>query len=344
MNQNNMKVIKPAQNNEKENNLNKPTLGHNGNISLNTMKSLNKPKEIQKNDKKTNSNIVIDCDNKSLNKNKDSNVSSAKEKKVINNNSEVNLDKPNVNNISVIKKDIPKNNTNDYLPNYNLLSISNYKNPLSNSESKTNKNNFNNNNIKNIVQTSTFSAKKEAKTNTLQPLNVDKNTNTISVGTEYKAFKGKKYDTSNLSFIAKINESSIPYESQINTNNFRPKNNHKKLLPKMNDKYISGINYNLQFGQESENPKQYRNTSMKNNTRNNEAKNIQRMVNDLQSYITNHTNVEDDRNSINNMYKNGQNFIFKEMNNSYLGNNFNNQPTSNSNQKNRKNILQLKLK
>ena len=344
MNQNNMKVIKPAQNNEKENNLNKPTLGHNGNISLNTMKSLNKPKEIQKNDKKTNSNIVIDCDNKSLNKNKDSNVSSAKEKKVINNNSEVNLDKPNINNISVIKKDLPKNNTNDYLPKYNLLSISNYKNPLSNSESKTSKNNFNNNNIKNIIQTSTFSAKKEAKTNTFQPLNVDKNTNTISVGTEYKAFKGKKYDISNLSFIAKINESSIPYESQINSNNFRPKNSHKKLLPKMNDKYISGINYNLQFGQESENPKQYRNTSMKNNTRNNEAKNIQRMVNDLQSYITNHTTKEDDRNSINNMYKNGQNFIFKEMNNSYLGNNFNNQPTSNSHQKNKKNIFQLKLK
>ena len=83
---------------------------------------------------------------------------------------------------------------------------------------------------------------------------------------------------------------------------------------------------------------------MNNNTRNNEAKNIQRMVNDLQSYITNHTNIEDDRNSINNMYKNGQNFIFKEMNNSYLGNNYNNQPSSNSNQKNRKNILQLKLK
>ena len=340
MNQNNLTVIKPAQNNEKENNLNRPTLGHNGNISLNTMKNLNKPKEIQKNDKKVNSNIVIDCDSKSLIRNKDSNASSALEKNKINNNSEVNLDKPNVNNISVIKKDIPKNNTNDYLPNYNLLSISNYKNPLSNSESKTSKNNFNNNNIKNIV-TSTFSAKKEAKTNTLQPLNVDKKTNTISVGTEYKAFKGKKYDTSNLSFIAKINENSIPYESQLNSNNFRPKNNHKNLLPKMNDKFISNNSYNVLFGQENEKPKPYRNTSMNNNTRNNEAKNIQKMVNNLQAYIT---NMEDDRNSINNMYKNGQNFIFKEMNNSYLGNNYNNQPSSNSNQKNRKNIFQLKLK
>ena len=344
MNQNNMAVVKPAQDNEKENNLNKPTLGHIGNISLSTMKSLSKPKEIQKLDKKTNSNIVIDCDTKSLKMNKESNTSNSLEKNVINNNSEVNLDKPNINNISVIKKDITKNNTNDYLPTYNLLSISNYKNPLSNSESKTNKNNFNNNNIKNIPQTTTFSAKKEAKSNTLQPLNIDKNTNTISVGTDYKSFKGKKYDTSNLSFIAKINESSIPYESQINLNNFKPKNNNRKLLPKMNDKYINNNgSLNLLFGQESERPKHFRNGSNY-NTRNNEAKNIQRMVNDLQSYITNHTNIEDDRNSINNMYKNGQNFIFKEMNNSYLGNNYNNQPSSNSNQKNRKNIFQLKLK
>ena len=344
MNQNNMAVIKPAQDNEKENNLNKPTLGHSGNISLSTMKSLSRPKEIQKLDKKTNSNIVIDCDTKSLKMNKESNTSNSLEKNVISNNSEVNLDKPNINNISVIKKDITKNNTNDYLPTYNLLSISNYKNPLSNSESKTNKNNFNNNNIKNIPQTTTFSAKKEAKSNTLQPLNIDKNTNTISVGTDYKSFKGKKYDTSNLSFIAKINESSIPYESQINLNNFKPKNNNRKLLPKMNDKYINNNgSLNLLFGQESERPKHFRNGSNY-NTRNNEAKNIQRMVNDLQSYITNHTNIEDDRNSINNMYKNGQNFIFKEMNNSYLGNNYNNQPSSNSNQKNRKNIFQLKLK
>lgn len=178
----------------------------------------------------------------------------------------------------------------------------------------------------------------------MQPLNIDKNTNTISVGTDYKSFKGKKYDTSNLSFIAKINESSIPYESQINLNNFKPKNNNRKLLPKMNDKYINNNgSLNLLFGQESERPKHFRNGSNY-NTRNNEAKNIQRMVNDLQSYITNHTNIEDDRNSINNMYKNGQNFIFKEMNNSYLGNNYNNQPSSNSNQKNRKNIFQLKLK
>jgi hypothetical protein len=344
MNQNNIAVIKPAQNNEKENSLNKPTLGHSGNISLSTMKSLSKPKEIQKSDKKINSNIVIDCDTKSLNKNKDSNISSAKEKNIINNNSEANLEKPNVNNISVIKKDMPKNNTNDYLPNYNLLSISSYKNPLSNSENKTNKNNINNSNTKSIPQTSNFSAKKETKANTLQPLNVDKNTNTISVGTDYKSFKGKKYDTSNLSFIAKINESSIPYESQINLNNFKPKNINRKLLPKMNDKYLSNNSYNLLYGQESDRPKYYRNSSKNNNNRNNEAKNIQRMVNDLQSYITNHTNIDDERNSINNMYKNGQNFIFKENNNSYLGNNFNNQPSSNSNQKNRKNIFQLKLK
>ena len=345
-NQNNMNVKNPEKNNEKENNINKPVLGHSGNISLNTMKTLSKPKENQKSDKKASNNIVIDCDTKTknLNKNKDSNLSNNLEKNITSNNSEANLDKPNVNNISVVKKDIAKNNNNEYLPNYNLLSISSYKNPLSNSESKANKTNFNNNNLKNIPQASNFSAKKEAKNNTLQPLNVDKNVNTINVGTEYKSFKGKKYDTTNLSFIAKINESTIPYESQINSNNFRPKNSHKKLLPKMNDKYISNNSYNLVFGQEEEKPRHNRNISMNNNTRNNEAKNIQRMVNDLQSYLTNNTNAADERNAINNMYKNGQNFIFKEMNNSYFGNNYNNQPSSNSIQKNKRNVFQLKLK
>ena len=343
-NQNNMAVIKPPQNNETENTLNKPILGHSGNISLSTMKSLSKPKETQKSDKKANNNIVIDCDSKNLNKNKDSNANISMEKNMVNNKSETSFDKSNINNISVIKKDITKNNTNDYLPNYNLLSISSYKNPLSNSENKTNKSNFNNSNARSIPKT-TFSAKKEGKGNTLQPLNVDKNINTISVGTEYKSFKGKKYDTNNLSFIAKINESAIPYESQINTNNFRPKNSNKKLLPKMSDKYYNNNSHNLLLVKEDDRAKHYKNSSMNSNTsRNNEAKHIQRMVNDLQSYISNHTNIADDRNSINNMYKNGQNFIFKEMNNSYLGNNYNNQPSSNSNQKIRKNIFQLKLK
>jgi hypothetical protein len=81
--------------------------------------------------------------------------------------------------------------------------------------------------------------------------------------------------------------------------------------------------------------------------RNVEARNLQKMVHDLQSYISNYTSGFEDSNSMN-MYKNGQNFIFKDLNNSYYGNNINNNNNhnhiSNSIKKNKNNIIQLKLK
>ena len=46
-----------------------------------------------------------------------------------------------------------------------------------------------------------------------------------------------------------------------------------------------------------------------------------------------------------NMYKNKQNFVFKETNNnSYYGKKFNNNQANNNSQRNKENILQLKLK
>ena len=72
-----------------------------------------------------------------------------------------------------------------------------------------------------------------------------------------------------------------------------------------------------------------------------DARNIQKMVNNLQSYINNFTNGLEDSINLNNMYKNKQNFIYKD--NSFFGGNNNNNFSSN-NHKSRDNIFQIKIK
>lgn len=249
----------------------------------------------------------------------------------------------NMNNINTIKKDntfldIQKNSeANNHLPSYNLISIINYKNSASQSQNKNNNNiaKSKDDKLKFSKTTNSFSPKNEVKTNYIQPPNIEKNNNTISVATEYKSFKGKKLDIGTKSFIAKINESIVPYDSQ---NVLKPKNNSKKNALKMKEKIFNNNN-NLFFNQEEKKPKHYRNISM--DDRKSEARNLQKMVHDLQSYISNYTSGLEDSNSIN-IYKNGQNFIFKDMNNSYYGNNNNLNHINNSNNKN--NVFQLKLK
>lgn len=143
--------------------------------------------------------------------------------------------------------------------------------------------------------------------------------------------------------MAKITESIVPYELQNSTKpkNNNNNNNNKKGILKMKEK-IYNSNNNLFFNQEEKKPKHYRNISM--DDRNVEARNLQKMVHDLQSYISNYTSGFEDSNNLN-IYKNGQNFIFKEMNNSYYGNNNNNHNhISNNSNKNKNNIFQLKLK
>ena len=260
----------------------------------------------------------------------------------------------NLNNISTLRKDNTfmdsqkSNDThNNHLPSFNLISIINYKNSANQSQNKNN----NNNNItkskddkgKFSKTTNSLSPKNEIKNSYLQPPNIDQSNNTISVATEYKSFKGKKLDLGAKSFMAKITESIVPYELQNSTKpkNNNNNNNNKKGILKMKEK-IYNSNNNLFFNQEEKKPKHYRNISM--DDRNVEARNLQKMVHDLQSYISNYTSGFEDSNNLN-IYKNGQNFIFKEMNNSYYGNNNNNHNhISNNSNKNKNNIFQLKLK
>jgi hypothetical protein len=239
--------------------------------------------------------------------------------------------------------DTNNNNNNNNLPSFNLISIINYKNSANQSQNKNN----NNNNItkskddkgKFSKTTNSLSPKNEIKNSYLQPPNIDQSNNTISVATEYKSFKGKKLDIGAKSFMAKISESIVPYESQ---NNIMPKNsNNKKGLLKMKEK-IYNSNNNLFFNQEEKKSKHYRNISM--DDRNKEARNLQKMVHELQSYISNYTSGFEDSNSLN-IYKNGQNFIFKDINNSYYGNNNNNHNhIINNINKTKNNIFQLNLK
>ena len=266
-------------------------------------------------------------------------------------NSEFNMNFNSRNNISTLRKDntimnTQKNNdiNNNHLPSFNLISIINYKNSASQSQNKSNNNiaKSKDDKIKFSKTTNSLSPKNEIKTNYIQPPNMDKNNNTISVATEYKSFKGKKLDIGTKSFMAKINESIVPYESQNILNSKNNNNNNKKGILKMKEK-IFNSNNNLFFNQEEKKPKHYRNISM--DDRNAEAKNLQKMVHDLQSYISNYTSGFEDSNSLN-IYKNGQNFIFKDMNNSYYGNNNinNNHNHINNSNKNKNNIFQLKLK
>ena len=158
----------------------------------------------------------------------------------------------------------------------------------------------------------------------------DKINNTIE--TEYKSFKGKKYNSIDKLFINKIKENIVPYETKI-INNKNKKNVDKNKEKSNNNNYNNGIVFN----QDESHVKHYRNISM--DEKNIEAKNLQRMVNNLQSYISSYTNGLED--SINNMYKNKNNFIFKENN---YGEKIGYNLRSNSTNKNKENIYQINLK
>ena len=129
----------------------------------------------------------------------------------------------------------------------------------------------------------------------------------------------------------------IPYETQIvygkNKNTKNTKTKEKSL------------NKGLAFNPDESYPRHQRNISMDEKTA--EARNIQKMVNNLQSYISNYTNGLED--SINNMYKNKTHFIFKEKEKeSYMSDkslsNHNNNYKSNSSNRNQDTFYQIKIK
>ena len=373
-------IISRQKINDENTNKNKILSHNNNNININTLKNLNlnKPKELQNNpnnrklsDKKiNNNNIVIDCrtnQNQNQNQNKSPIIHNTPfviekksnnnlvviEKKTMNNNnynhnSNNNINNKNSNNNIIINNNNNKNNNyiNKQQDN-NLMSkrkneeiskieiIDDKNNQISvHSQTKIKKNRDNNKDDKiKFSQTSNnFATVKEITKNFGDQNKNDKVNNTI--GTEYKSFKGKKYSGIDKLFINKIKENIVPYETKnINNKNKNKKNVNKNKEKSNNSNYNNGIVFN----QDESHTKHYRNISM--DEKNIEAKNIQKMVNNLQSYISSYTNGLED--SINNMYKNKNNFIFKENN---YGEKISNNFRSNSTNKNKENIYQIKLK
>ena len=306
-------------------------LSHNNNININTLKDLNRIKDFKLSDSflsshKTinNNNIKIDCNpNKTtsngpliIEKQTNNNINNYKEKQK---NSSINNDKNKENiNIKIIKEYPP------YVP---------YKN-----ENITDRDR--NNQISDYSQTKTLNISNDDKVKLyrtgyiLSSKKKDKNIDINNKMEAYKAFKGKKYETFDKSLTSKIKENIIYYDSHSKSA-FNNKNKKKKIK---NRNYNSNNGIMFEPGEGS--IKHYRNISMDDKYA--DAKNLAKMVNNLQSYISSYTNgLEDNIN----MYKNKQNFVFKENNNnSYYGPKFNNIQMNNSAQKNKENILQLKLK
>ena len=338
-NVNNITPIKPNNNFKYEDNLiinkNKNTISHNSNINLNTFKKLGTSKEIKEykenekddlsqkrvNDKKPNNNIVINCDNIKI-----ENKPIIIEKEYLNNNNnkkQENNNKPKSENKKIIIEDKSKNNQ--------INMSSQTKNANTNKDEKMK-----------FSQTSINFGPKSEKY--ILEANNNKISSTIEGG-EYKSFKGKKYNFPNQSLVTMIKENLIPTESQTIFNN---KNKNKKNIIKVknynnnNNNYNYYNNYNniIEFNKDDKGPKHYKNISV--DDKKSDAKLIQKMVNNLQSYISNYTSGVE--NEMNTMYRNKNNFIFKEMSNSYYGGNSNNNYYSNSSHKNRENIIQLKLK
>ena len=315
-------------------------LSHNNNINLYTLKETKNLKEIKEkkqleniishkklNEKKASNNIVIDCNKTQT----IINVPYIIENQIIHNNNNNNNSarKPDNNNYNKIKNEVyaSKKNIDEKNKNNQINGFSQTKTSNIQKEDKTK-----------FSHTSINFTKRNENNNFMDPYNNNQDNNTIDSG-DYKSFKGKKYNFLNQAFVAKIKENLVPTESQTVTNNRKKNNQNKKNIIKIknykNNNY-NGNNNGIEFGKDEGGPKHYRNISMDN--KKSDAQLIQKMVNNLQSYLSNYTSgVEKD------MYKNKQNFIFKENSNSFYGGKINNN-YANSNNKNKENVIQLKLK
>ena len=311
----NISSIKSKQLFLKENEFKNNRISHNSNININTLQDLTKLKEQketdnknkQLNDKKTN-NIKIDCKN---NKNQKSDE--------------------NENKVTII---IERENDNIYNnkkkeDNNKMKNVINLKNIIIDDKNNTNAN-----------KTNGFINKKEkmkfsqTEFNYLVPKKISKTLDNL----DYKSFKGKKYNFLNKDMVMKIKQNLVPSESQTTFNN----RNKLNLIKIKNNKFINNYNNGngIEFSKDEIGQKHYKNISMDNKKA--DARIIQKMVNNLQSYIP--KNMDEFDYNINDMYKNKQNFIYKEMNNSYHGPKSNGNNSTRNIHKNKENVIQLKLK
>ena len=377
LNKNNSEISKNEKNEEQKNN--KEEINKNiSNINLNTEKidkkkinnlvendiKNNTKKEKNSIDKKNTNNIKIDCDKKNnveLNKNNDdeNKIQENFEKKklnkeiieIIKDNKNKNIQIQENSDIKIFNIIKPTNNTDDTIDKEN----NNIKNVLKSDNLKKNED------IKELIinkialndkkveikenkaskTINSYSSKKKDDFKKIQFQNKNKNKKTIEDFQDIdlsKSFKGKKYPNFNNSLVMKIKENLIP-----DNRNLENKDSNK------NKNYYNNNSNRISFNIEDENQRKGKlYSSVIPSERNKDAKVIQKMVNNLRSYIINYNNNLDEINSARNTsYKDINNINIKELNNSnsnkanYIGNNgF----TNRNSQMNKDNIVKLKLK
>ena len=157
---------------------------------------------------------------------------------------------------------------------------------------------------------------------------------------ERKSFKGKKYQNFNNSLVMKLKEKILPYNSKTKLNSGY-KNINKNITKIKNNNYnnTNMISFNL----DEENKLNKLCVNEVQSEKNKEAKNIQKMVNNLRSYIIDYNNNLESINSARNtFYKNGKNNIIREINNSFNSQIIENNTSNSQNAKNNKANLKFK--
>ena len=278
-------------------------------------------------------------------KNNNNNVGNINDK---NNNFEIIKEKNNKQNsdkklIKIIKpnNDDIRNKENNYIKN--VITSDNSKNNNDIRNLIINKFDVNEQNIKYDNFTKTINNFSFKKNNTYFKLK-DKNKKFIDDlqnTDENKSFRGKKYLNMTNSLVMKVKENIL----LENTN--RDRDNNKIQMKQNNKKSLNNNSNMIYFNQDDDSFRWGKQTySSVPSERNKEAKQIQKMVNNLRSYIINYNNnLDESKSARNTSYKKGNNLSFKDLNISfktqYKGNNgyLDNNPRTN-----RENLVNLKLK
>ena len=309
--------ITKNENSNNNNNLNKDI-----NLIIKDKDSQEKTIKNNVNSNKSTNDIFINC-NKDKDKNKINEIKNEKHMKIDINKIEKNENK-NGKDKSIEKNVIVKNEIFKKINTKNNKNIENLSlNKLTSNNDNILKDNINNN-INKEKFSKTFYNYSQKDNNNINNIKMNfrnKNNNSNDKRDESSQFKGKKFTNVNNYILNKMisqNQKTAFKNSDYNINNIISFNSEEERRRK-------GKHYKIL------------------NERNIEAQRIQKMVNNLRSYIDNYNNnLEEFNNTTRNIsYKNGKNFILKKINsnNTYIRNN--SQIGSNS-QKNKNNIIKLK--
>ena len=309
--------ITKNENSNNNNNLNKDI-----NLIIKDKDSQEKTIKNNVNSNKSTNDIFINC-NKDKDKNKINEIKNEKHMKIDINQIEKNENK-NGKDKSIEQKVIVKNEIFKKINTKNNKNVEN----LSLYKLTSNNDNILKDNISNIINKEKFSktfynySKKDNNNiNNIKMNFRNKNNNSNDKRDESSQFKGKKFTNVNNYILNKMisqNQKTAFKNSDYNINNIISFNSEEERRRK-------GKHYKIL------------------NERNIEAQRIQKMVNNLRSYIDNYNNnLEEFNNTTRNIsYKNGKNFILKKINsnNTYIRNN---SPIGSNSQKNKNNIIKLK--